>query len=186
MQVCISAGIFLNIDIAPAILALAGVDVPDRVQGRSLLSLVRGQRIGWREDFFYEHLFEHPFQGVNNIPKSEGVVTKRFKYLRYPVQEPVQEELYDLKSVPYEKRTWQSTRIIRKSCYGIKHNDFPCYTCQRNPVYLQFIALLLGFSKVVVFPIRYDHRDRSFKRPCMRGKIYDIRQIPKKASQDGT
>jgi N-sulfoglucosamine sulfohydrolase-like protein/sulfatase-like protein len=94
----------LNIDIAPTILDLAGVEIPDRMQGRSLLSLVRGQRIGWRQDFFYEHLFEHPFQGVNNIPKSEGVVTKRFKYLRYPEQQPVYEELYNLQNDPHEEK----------------------------------------------------------------------------------
>ena len=58
----------------------------------------------YRQDFFYQHLFEHQFQGVNNIPKSQGVVTKRYKYLRYPEQKPVYEELYDLQNDPYEEK----------------------------------------------------------------------------------
>ena len=53
----------------------------------------------WRKDFFLEHLFDkHEF-----IPKSEGVVTDRYKYLIYFEQRPVYEELYDLKNDPHEK-----------------------------------------------------------------------------------
>lgn len=89
----------LNIDIAPTLLGLAGVAPPDSMQGRNLQPLLHGARIGWREDFFYEHLFQHP-----RIAASEGVRTTRWKYIRYVTQEPVVEELYDLESDPYEER----------------------------------------------------------------------------------
>ena len=38
------------------------------------------------------------------IPKSEGVRTDRWKYIRYFEQQPVYEELYDLKNDPHEAR----------------------------------------------------------------------------------
>ena len=61
------------------------------MQGRSLVPLLKGDKLpDWRTDFFYEHLFERA-----NIPKSEGVRTERFTYVRWFEQKPVVEELYD-------------------------------------------------------------------------------------------
>jgi arylsulfatase A-like enzyme len=81
----------LNVDICPALLELAGVPIPKTVQGRSVVQLVKGERpTDWRTDFFYEHLFER-----NNIPKSEGVRTEQYAYVRWFEQNPVVEELYD-------------------------------------------------------------------------------------------
>ncbi len=81
----------LNVDISPTMLELAGVSVPKDVQGRSLLPLLKGEPpADWRTDFFYEHLFER-----KNIPKSEGVRTERFAYVRWFEQKPTVEELYD-------------------------------------------------------------------------------------------
>jgi arylsulfatase A-like enzyme len=88
----------LNIDIAPTILELAGVPVPESIQGRSLVPLLRGQPVEWRSEFFYEHPFEHP-----RIPMSEGVRGPRFKYVRYTSLDPVVEELYDLERDPREE-----------------------------------------------------------------------------------
>jgi arylsulfatase A-like enzyme len=81
----------LNVDVSPTLLELAGVAVPKQVQGSSLVPLLNGETPrDWRTDFFYEHLFER-----KNIPKSEGVRTERFAYVRWFEQKPVVEELYD-------------------------------------------------------------------------------------------
>ncbi len=88
----------LNIDMAPTLLSLAGVPAPACMQGKSLVPLMDGTAGPWRKDFFYEHLFER-----DNIPKSEGVRTTRWKYIRYFEQEPVYEELYDLERDPHEE-----------------------------------------------------------------------------------
>lgn len=87
----------LNLDVAPTILDLAGVAVPRRMQGRSLVPLLEGKRPRWRQAFFYEHRFAH-----QRIPQSEGVVGPRYKYLRYIDTEPLQEELFDLREDPHE------------------------------------------------------------------------------------
>ena len=90
----------LNIDIAPTLLDLAGVEVPSSMQGRSLTPLLAGESpADWRTDFFVEHLFKHP-----EIPKHEGVRGERYKYARYFEQVPVYEELYDLLDDPLETR----------------------------------------------------------------------------------
>ena len=89
----------LNIDIAPTILELAEVPAPSIVQGRSLIPLVDDSADGWRTEFFCEHLFDIP---NIDIPKSEGVRTEQWKYIRYFEQNPIHEELYNLEEDPHE------------------------------------------------------------------------------------
>lgn len=98
--------IALNVDVAPTILSLAGVPVPGSMQGADLTPLTRGQKRPWRSDFFYEHLFVNRSRqtGANLIPQSEGVVSLRYKYLRYPEQDPAYEQLFDLVADPREER----------------------------------------------------------------------------------
>ncbi len=87
--------IALNIDIAPTILNLAGVPVPKQMQGYDIIKVLKKQTRE-REDFFYEHTFlKSP-----KIPNVEGVVTKRFKYMKYI--EHGYEELFDISNDPHE------------------------------------------------------------------------------------
>jgi arylsulfatase A-like enzyme len=88
----------LNIDIAPTIFDLAGLDKPKSWQGLSLVGFLEenSPNLG-REDFICEHLWQ-----VDIIPPSEGLRTKDWKYFRY-INDPQHEELYDLKSDPLEK-----------------------------------------------------------------------------------
>ena len=85
----------LNVDIAPTILDIAGVDIPKQIQGRTLVPLLKGQKVGWRPDFLYEYLWFN-----DQIVKCEGLRTLRWKYTRYP--EHNYEELYDLNQDPEE------------------------------------------------------------------------------------
>jgi arylsulfatase A-like enzyme len=85
----------LNIDVAPTIVDLAGLQIPPRMQGRSLLPLIESPSTTGRVDFFYEHLFEHP-----RIPPVEALRTSKLKYVRY--LDPDREELYNLVSDPLE------------------------------------------------------------------------------------
>ncbi|MEZ6014560.1 MAG: sulfatase [Planctomycetota bacterium] len=81
----------LNVDLAPTILEYAGVAAPSTYQGRSLVPLARGVApVEWRTEFFYEHLFDTPI-----LPKSEGLRTERFTYIRWFESDPIVEELYD-------------------------------------------------------------------------------------------
>jgi len=93
----------LNIDFAPTILELAGLPVPASMQGRSLLPLLGEPQQGWREDFFYEHLYEHGPKPPRHIEPCEGVRTRDWKYVVWIHQTgPAREELYDLRRDPLE------------------------------------------------------------------------------------
>ncbi len=87
----------LSFDCPATMLDLAGVPIPEQMRGRSMVPLMRDEAVDWREDFFYEHLYER-----ETIPKSEGVRTERFKYVRYFERNPVYEQLFDLAADPNE------------------------------------------------------------------------------------
>ncbi len=89
----------LNVDVTPTILEAAGVPVPAGMQGESLLPLVAGGKPAWRTDFLYE--YDTPAGAA--IPYSEGVRTRRFKWLRFTEQTPPYEQLFDLWNDPYEE-----------------------------------------------------------------------------------
>lgn len=91
----------LNADLSPTFIDIAGVPIPESIQGRSLMPLTRGEKPKWRKEWFYSHLFPgNPPQVV--IPRSEGIRTERHKYLRWTDSKPLQEEVYDLAKDPEE------------------------------------------------------------------------------------
>ncbi len=93
----------LTIDIGPTMLDLAGSIIPTPMQGRSLKSLVAGQPKGdWRTEWYYEHTYANPPQHA--IPKSEGVRTTEWKYVRYTDFQPPVEQLFHLAHDPLEER----------------------------------------------------------------------------------
>ncbi len=86
--------IVANIDVAPTICAIAGVDPPARNQGRSLRPLFSGGSVG-RTSIFLEWLRDPPGMGP-----WLGIRAPGWKYIWY-AQDGF-EELYDLAGDPYE------------------------------------------------------------------------------------
>lgn len=87
-----------NLDIAPTLLELAGVEIPAKMQGRSLVKLAQGDESGWRNDWLYEY-YEYP--GSQQVRPNRGVRTEQYKLIHY-YEEPQEWELYDLKADPGE------------------------------------------------------------------------------------
>ena len=92
----------LGIDIAPTILSMANVPVPKGMQGEDLVPLLYDNQATGREDWYYEHDFTLPSPN-KQIPKSEGVRTERFKFIRYTDQQSPLEQLFDLVADPHEE-----------------------------------------------------------------------------------
>lgn len=92
--------VVLNADLAPTILAAARVAAPARMQGRDFAPLyLSSGKPAWRQEFFYEHA---TIRDTDFIPSSEALVRRDMKYIYWP--DFKYEELFDLKSDPYEER----------------------------------------------------------------------------------
>lgn len=93
------AAMTLNVDLAPTILAAAGVAAPEKMQGRDLAPLYLAAKApAWRTEFFYEHA---TIRSIDFIPSSEALVRKDVKYLFWP--DFRHEELFDLQKDPLEE-----------------------------------------------------------------------------------
>ncbi|MBN1387574.1 MAG: sulfatase-like hydrolase/transferase [Bacteroidales bacterium] len=90
----------LNIDIAPTILDIAGLEVPEIINGRSIVPLLKNPKSTFRDDFFMEHV--GIVNAENPIPDSYGIRSKEWKYIQYVNADPDVEELYNLKDDPLE------------------------------------------------------------------------------------
>lgn len=90
----------LNIDLAPTLIAAAGLPVPPAVQGRDLSPLyLQEVPPRWREEFFYEH---PTITSRDRIPASQGVIRRDWKYVYWPEFE--YEQLFNLDDDPDELR----------------------------------------------------------------------------------
>jgi arylsulfatase A-like enzyme len=69
----------LNIDVAPTILDLAGLDIPDHYHGSSLAAFHQPTAPNWRSAFFAEHRRE----GDPLLLRTEGIRDENWKFIRY-------------------------------------------------------------------------------------------------------
>lgn len=86
-----------NIDFAPAFLEAAGAGIPEEIQGRSFVPLLKGEIPGnWRSSIYY-HYYDH---GIHNVPRHDGVRTDRYKLIHFYTDDAW--EFYDLENDPHE------------------------------------------------------------------------------------
>ena len=89
----------LNIDVAPTLLELAGLEVPRWMQGKSMVPILTGATAAsWRDAFLYEY---YEFPAEHCVRKNRGVRTSRWKLIHF-WEQPEEWELYDLRNDPDE------------------------------------------------------------------------------------
>lgn len=108
----VNKDLIANTDFAPTLLALAGIEIPDDMQGRSFLPMLRGEPApeNWRTGVYYRYWL-HMTSHAN--PAHYAIRTKRYKLIffyglpldvPYAAKKPVEPywELYDLQRDPRE------------------------------------------------------------------------------------
>ncbi|MFT3928555.1 MAG: sulfatase [Myxococcales bacterium] len=83
-----------NLDIAPTILELAGLEPPAHLRGRSLVGPARGESVPWRDALLYEYYWERNYP---QTPSLHALRSDTHKYIR-PHGVWDLDELYDLRS----------------------------------------------------------------------------------------
>lgn len=92
------AEVVANIDIAPTILEAAGLQAPEYMDGKSFLSLLKGDKKDWRKGLMYEYYWERNFPHTPTVHALRG---DRYKYIHYHGIWDT-DELYDLQEDPME------------------------------------------------------------------------------------
>jgi len=87
-----------NVDFAPTFLDLAGIAVPESMQGFSLVEQLTSGTAEPVRDSFYYHYYEYP--GAHCVQRHYGIRTDRYKLIHF--YETGEWELYDLEADPNE------------------------------------------------------------------------------------
>lgn len=89
-----------NIDYAPTFLELTGAPIPDDIQGRSLVPLLKKNKPvkKWRKSLYY-HFYEYPAEHM--VKRHYGVRTDRYKLIHF-YNDIDRWELFDLQTDPAE------------------------------------------------------------------------------------
>ncbi len=105
----VNKDIVSNLDFAETFLEMAGVEVPENMQGASLVPILEGSTPeDWRESFYY-HYYEFP--GAHAVARHYGVTNGRYKLIHFYGQSHVEGEsyddweLFDLEKDPNEMRS---------------------------------------------------------------------------------
>ncbi|WP_244825963.1 sulfatase family protein [Carboxylicivirga linearis] len=94
-----SDDIVSNLDFAETFLDMAGLNIPQQMQGESFVPILKGETpADWRKEFYY-HYYEYP--SWHMVKRHYGITTDRYKLIHfyYDVDEW---ELFDLKEDPHE------------------------------------------------------------------------------------
>ena len=95
----VNSDLLLNIDFAPTLLDLAGIAVPEEMQGTSFKPLLEANKKVATRDAVYYHYYEFP--KWHNVQPHYGVRTDRYKLIHYYYNMD-EWELFDLKKDPNE------------------------------------------------------------------------------------
>ncbi|MCF8222467.1 MAG: sulfatase [Bacteroidales bacterium] len=90
-----------NIDYAETFLDAAGVEIPDEMQGESMLPLLKGEDVEWRDALYY-HYYEYP--AVHMVKRHYGIKTDRYKLIHF-YKDIDEWEMYDLEEDPMEMKS---------------------------------------------------------------------------------
>jgi N-acetylglucosamine-6-sulfatase len=106
----------LNIDLAPTILELAGINKPKYMQGESMVKLMSGKKDkSWRKSIFFEYYVDDawPYAGPDQV----AVRTNQYKLVDNFLKDDI-DELYDLINDPGEMKN-----LINNAKYDDIEND---------------------------------------------------------------
>ena len=106
----------LNIDLAPTILELAGINKPKYMQGESMVKLMSGKKDkSWRKSIFFEYYVDDawPYAGPDQV----AVRTNEYKLVDNFLKDDI-DELYDLINDPGEMKN-----LINNAKYDDIEND---------------------------------------------------------------
>jgi arylsulfatase A-like enzyme len=108
----------INIDYAPTLLSLAGLKVPEDMQGSNFAPLLEkpGSIKKWRDALYY-HYYEYP--QPHRVAKHFGIRTSKYKLIRFYYPEEAW-ELYDMENDKMEMKNLANDPKYKKVVEDLK------------------------------------------------------------------
>jgi len=116
-----------SLDLTSTILDYAGIKSPDEMTGKSLVPLVKGKKVKWRDELFLESLYtdrDNPFcEGIRKdewkyIRMYDGIVDYKEEDVDFRNRNPDFEQLFNLKDDPDEMNNlidkYEGTKLLEE------------------------------------------------------------------------
>jgi arylsulfatase A-like enzyme len=117
----VNSDLVQNIDFAETFLDIAGLTIPEDMQGKSILPLLKGKTPrDWRKSLYY-HYYEYP--GAHSVRRHEGVANKQYKLIRFygkDVPNGEEWEFYDLEKDPSEMENIYNEPAMKDQILAMK------------------------------------------------------------------
>jgi arylsulfatase A-like enzyme len=112
----VNDGMILNVDFAPTLMDAAGEKVPDDMQGKSFLPLLKGEHPrDWRTSMYYRY-YHYPMH--HRVQPHYGVRTEKYKLIYF---NKINEwELYDLENDPKEMKNLYNDPALAETVKKLK------------------------------------------------------------------
>jgi arylsulfatase A-like enzyme len=95
-----------NLDFAQTMLDIAGANIPEDMQGKSIVPLLKGkQPDNWRKHHYYQYFegdINNPKRSNHHVPRHSSVIGERYKLIHYYQLD--EWELFDLERDPDEMK----------------------------------------------------------------------------------
>jgi N-acetylglucosamine-6-sulfatase len=124
----------LNIDIAPTILDLTGIEIPSNMHGKSVVPIIDDNNHPWRQEFLYEYFID---KNTVQTPTIFGLRTEKYSYITtYGVWDNY--ELYDMEKDPEQKNN-----LLADIRYGHNYGTFLNQVQRQKPELYRNVILPL-------------------------------------------
>jgi len=107
-----------NVDVAPTLMALAGVKPPSDFDGRSMVKAFRNPSKAIRRDFLIEYFTDAEFPRLQQMGY-RAIRTDQYKYIRYSELQGM-DELYDLRKDPNELDNLLPSRVSKQTLQNLQ------------------------------------------------------------------
>lgn len=157
-----------NIDLMPTLLDFIGAEIPENIEGKSFLPILKDITLPFRNEIFTEKNYHDMYDPMRSVR------TKEFKYIRN--FEP-SEYLYEL---PIDIERSLSGQNL-KDKIKMKRPEEEFYDLKEDPLEFNNLAYNLTYNNALL-ELRQKLRDWMEKTddPLLKGKIKDERQKPPK------
>jgi arylsulfatase A-like enzyme len=111
----VNSNMVMNLDIGPTLLDAAGIKIPNDMQGKSFLPLIKGSAKKGRDAMYY-HYYEN---GEHSVSPHFGISTGRYKLIRFYTRVSGW-ELFDLEKDPSEMKNIYGQKGYEKVTADLK------------------------------------------------------------------
>jgi arylsulfatase A-like enzyme len=130
-----------NLDFAETFIDAAGAQIPQQMQGASILPILKGQTpADWRSAHYY-HYYESPSE--HYVPRHYGITTKRYKLIHF---------YYDMEK---EINDWEMFDLQKDPDELVDVYDNPAYVSVRDSLHIELNKLMAEYHDSDSLAMKY-------------------------------